>query len=1267
MKKTFFSLLGLIGIAIGSIAFAAVNPESVARDTAGFIRPIKITDFIKAPYFVATSTSGVSTFAGTISAPQGLNSERFGLGTLAGENSLAVGKGANASVDLTMALGYAAIASTSNTAVFGSWVVPMTSVFFGQGIQDATPTGYTINGTNGHGTDVTGGFVGVQGGIPTGTGRYGYVVLQGLGGNVGIGTTSPSKHLSVVGPAYFASTTGTTTIDHNAQVKGIFQVGTSSIYLKSNATSTFDGGINISTGCFAVNGTCVTGGGGGSTSPGGSDGQIQYNNAGSFAGTSTPTFSAFNSTSTATSTMAGGINVNSGCIAYKGNCITASSTGANTWTGLNTFSRAGAGSLAVGTGSNTKFNMTSGTWSQLTFASAGTDKAALGWDSNGSLYLMSNPFFPLRYYAGSDEMLRVGNTGMIVNGLGNGNSYTMDVRGTLGVSSLSPSGVPFIASGGEFDTDTSQLVLANSLFGVSKTTPTATIHSGVVTRTIGDISGLGNNPSVGDTGYSFGSGTKDYTVCGIRSVNGTDIYSVTCPSINVSEPTVSNYDPTNGSVTEQNGGGYDTTVDSPPSYEIYARYGGSGGVKSNVSLTPSVGSWSGSNPTAYVDVSWSAPVGGSPYDYVVVRNGTDYQTTNNTFITDSNAGWSGGPPSPGALQWQPSLYWTAADNASDYVVRNSTSNTYYLTGGGTSANDTNTWASGSPSNSPNTIDEISLIADGTVELAKLGTAYKFGIFGTTPVIQQTGNLCDSMQAFGFVTSCQYNAGSLNGTVAQNNGGTAATAASYGANRIIHQNGSNNAFNTTAGFVFSAGRLGIGSSTPSTTAVISGTTTVQNLIATSTATSTFGGAITVAAGSGTSTFAAGLSSGALNVTGSATSTFSQGINIAAGCFAVNGTCLTSGGGASQWTTAGSDIYYLTGKVGIGTTSPSSALSVNGTTTTHGLIVGNPGAFANAIVNVATTTAGHLQIALQNRSNANNASADIVATNDIGSDTRYFVNLGINSSTYNQSAFSITGFNDTYLYSSDTALAIGTASTTNTSAVLKFHTGGTTAANERMRITSTGLVGIGTTSPYAALSVVGETVSSYFTATSTTASTTLQGLRIATDLRLDRGFFDSTNSVGTSTARLISTGTSTKWQITPVVQKQRTTGYTLTNTFADVFLDTTNVETDSSILSASTTATSTITVNKAGFYEIHYHGDCAQGTTINDCEAKVVKNAAATLVAGSEQVIKNSSSDRVSFSITTVTYLNAGEYVKVQARFPASTGGIISRLVLLVKQI
>ena len=66
----------------------------------------------------------------------------------------------------------------------------------------------------------------------------------------------------------------------------------------------------------------------------------------------------------------------------------------------------------------------------------------------------------------------------------------------------------------------------------------------------------------------------------------------------------------------------------------------------------------------------------------------------------------------------------------------------------------------------------------------------------------------------------------------------------------------------------------------------------------------------------------------------------------------------------------------------------------------------------------------------------------------------------SSVYNTAAKNITVANDGYLFTNGGNLAIGTG----TAAMqIKFHTAGTTAANERMRIDATGRLGIGITAP------------------------------------------------------------------------------------------------------------------------------------------------------------------------------------------------------------
>jgi len=72
------------------------------------------------------------------------------------------------------------------------------------------------------------------------------------------------------------------------------------------------------------------------------------------------------------------------------------------------------------------------------------------------------------------------------------------------------------------------------------------------------------------------------------------------------------------------------------------------------------------------------------------------------------------------------------------------------------------------------------------------------------------------------------------------------------------------------------------------------------------------------------------------------------------------------------------------------------------------------------------------------------------------------------------------------------SVATSSIQTRSGGLAFQTGGGAySANTKMVINSTGNIGIGTTSPYAMLSVAGEVVGQMFTATSTTATSTFAG--------------------------------------------------------------------------------------------------------------------------------------------------------------------------------
>lgn len=125
-------------------------------------------------------------------------------------------------------------------------------------------------------------------------------------------------------------------------------------------------------------------------------------------------------------------------------------------------------------------------------------------------------------------------------------------------------------------------------------------------------------------------------------------------------------------------------------------------------------------------------------------------------------------------------------------------------------------------------------------------------------------------------------------------------------------------------------------------------------------------------------------------------------------------------------------------------------------------------ANTGINIQGNNNGFFQGNIQNISNGANASTDLVATADNGDDTNHYIDTGINGSGGSVAPF--TGANEAYLYSATDALNIGALGTGNT---LKFYTTGGTSPLERMRIGSTGNVGIGTTTANTVLSVNGTT--------------------------------------------------------------------------------------------------------------------------------------------------------------------------------------------------
>jgi len=139
--------------------------------------------------------------------------------------------------------------------------------------------------------------------------------------------------------------------------------------------------------------------------------------------------------------------------------------------------------------------------------------------------------------------------------------------------------------------------------------------------------------------------------------------------------------------------------------------------------------------------------------------------------------------------------------------------------------------------------------------------------------------------------------------------------------------------------------------------------------------------------------------------------------------------------------------------------------------------------------------YFQVNIGNDSTGTSASSDYVATNNIGTETSFFIDMGINNNNYINNGNGIGTGSDAYLYSTARSLYIGNYAT-GSLANLHLFSGGpptSTGVGTELFVSSSGNVGIRTITPQYTLDVSGSinVISNLIVTGSITASTILIG--------------------------------------------------------------------------------------------------------------------------------------------------------------------------------
>jgi hypothetical protein len=141
-------------------------------------------------------------------------------------------------------------------------------------------------------------------------------------------------------------------------------------------------------------------------------------------------------------------------------------------------------------------------------------------------------------------------------------------------------------------------------------------------------------------------------------------------------------------------------------------------------------------------------------------------------------------------------------------------------------------------------------------------------------------------------------------------------------------------------------------------------------------------------------------------------------------------------------------------------------------------------------------------IENANSGINASSDLSIYNDAGFNSNNFIDVGIDSSNYSNSQWTITGPNDGYLYMGSSNLAIGTVGR----GAIRFFANGSLAVNEVMQIDAGANVNIGNTKAGATSLTVGNT-----TVNTVITSTAVQ---IGNNVSNTSGSYPASNTVGTA---------------------------------------------------------------------------------------------------------------------------------------------------------